>query len=44
MFQCNHHHWGAHSLSLLKLRSLKQSIKIHCCGLSGGGGGGPPPG
>ena len=27
MFQCNHHHQGAHYLSLLKLQLLKQSIK-----------------
>ena len=31
MFRCNHHHQGAHYLSLLKLHFLKQSIKIHCC-------------
>jgi hypothetical protein len=33
MFRCNHHHQGAHHLSLLKLQLLKQSIKIHRCGL-----------
>jgi len=32
MFWCNHHHQGAHYLSLLKLQLLKQSIKIHRCG------------
>jgi len=26
MFQCNHHHQGAHYLSVLKLHLLKQSI------------------
>jgi hypothetical protein len=26
MFWCNHHHQGAHYLSLLKLHLLKQSI------------------
>jgi len=36
MFRRNHHHQGAHYLSLLKLHLLKQSIKIHCCGYSGG--------
>jgi hypothetical protein len=36
MFRCNHHHQGAHYMSLLKLQSLKQSIKIHWCGYSGG--------
>jgi len=36
MFRCNYHHQGAHYLSLLKLRLLKQSIKIHRCGESGG--------
>ena len=34
MFRCNHHHQGAHYLSLLKLRLLKQSIKIHRFGKS----------
>jgi hypothetical protein len=29
MFQCNHHHQGAHYLSLLKLQLLKESIKMH---------------
>ena len=28
MFRCNHHPQGAHFLSLLKLRLLKQSIKM----------------
>jgi hypothetical protein len=28
MFRRNHHHQGAHYLNLLKLQSLKQSIKI----------------
>ena len=28
MFRCNHYHQEAHYLSLLKLRLLKQSIKI----------------
>jgi len=28
MFRCNHHHQEAHYLNLLKLQSLKQSIKI----------------
>ena len=28
MFRCNHHHQGAHYLSLLKLRLLKQSKYI----------------
>jgi hypothetical protein len=27
MFRCNHHHHGAHYLSLLELKLLKQSIK-----------------
>jgi len=27
MFRCNHHHQGAHYLSLLKLQFFKQSIK-----------------
>jgi len=39
MFWCKHHPQGAHYLSLLKLRLLKQSIKIvkiHWCGKSGG--------
>jgi hypothetical protein len=36
MFRCNHHHQGAHYLSLLNLQLLKQSIKIHRCGQSGG--------
>jgi len=35
MFRCNHHHQGAHYMSLLKLQPLKQSIKIHWCGKSG---------
>jgi len=30
MFRCNHHHQGAHYMSLLKLHLLKQSIKMHC--------------
>jgi hypothetical protein len=34
MFRCNHHHHGAHYMSLLKLHLLKQSIKIHRFGLS----------
>ena len=36
MFWYNHHHQGAHCLSLLNLQLLKQSIKICWCGLSGG--------
>jgi len=32
--QCNHHHQEAHYLSLLKLQLLKQSIKIHQCGVA----------
>ena len=36
MFRCNHHHQGAYHMSLLKLRLLKQSIKIHCSGEYGG--------
>jgi hypothetical protein len=33
MFRCNHHHQGAHYLNLLKLQLLKQSIKLHRCGV-----------
>jgi hypothetical protein len=32
IFRCNHHHQGAHYLSLLKLHLVKQPIKIHWCG------------
>ena len=31
MFRRNHHHQGAHYMSLLKLQLLKQSIKIQLC-------------
>ena len=34
MFQSKHHHQGAHYMSFLMLDLLKQSIKMHCCGLS----------
>ena len=34
MLRCNHHHQGAHYMSLLKLQLLKQSIKIHHCGVA----------
>ena len=34
MFRCNHHHQGAHYMSMLKLQLLKQSIKIRRFGLS----------
>jgi len=33
MFRCYHHHQGAHNLSLLKLRLLKQSFNLHWCGV-----------
>jgi hypothetical protein len=29
MFRCNHHHQGAHFLSLLNLQLIKQSIKYN---------------